>query len=321
MLISYIILSNLITITFGSLCWKLIDITTQSLGVGGSSSLSYTVNFDESYSISVQETHGTSDVYTIENHSDQNSSSSFSKTISEIVEEALSNSIQEDEAKTWDEQIVKDITKVNEKHTENTWNHEENDSNSDGTQNTSDNGSTSNKGSSSSDNTGSHSDETSGLNGGVSIGVPFFSVNGGGEKSTSKGTSHDVNITNSRDRGTTHNKSTGTTTDHTVGKSDSTGNSRGESDSVSESESTTKSNGGSRSVMNAIERSKSTSRGNDETETREIGNTSGKSESQSTSNDYSKTEGTDKTTSQGVSYTFEESVVNNGKHTMSSIDI
>jgi len=292
--------------------WKLIDITTQSLGVGGSSSLSYTVNFDESYSISVQETHGTSDVYTIENHSDQNSSSSFSKTISEIVEEALSNSIQEDEAKTWDEQIVKDITKVNEKHTENTWNHEENDSNSDGTQNTSDNGSTSNKGSSSSDNTGSHSDETSGLNGGVSIGVPFFSVNGGGEKSTSKGTSHDVNITNSRDRGTTHNKSTGTTTDHTVGKSDSTGNSRGESDSVSESESTTKSNGGSRSVMNAIERSKSTSRGNDETETREIGNTSGKSESQSTSNDYSKTEGTDKTTSQGVSYTFEESVVNNG---------
>ncbi|ORX89983.1 hypothetical protein LY90DRAFT_521040 [Neocallimastix californiae] len=292
--------------------WKLVEVTTKAVDSKNSISNTFTVSFDQSYSISVQKSYSNTEGVTIENHVDQTDSNSFSDSISKVVEETLSKSNSNESGESWDNSFTKDITKTNEKHSETNWNNERNSSDTSGTNSSQENGTNWNNSSTSGSSTTTTTDETKAdsVGGGGSIGAFGVGVNGSytHETSTSRGTSSEVNSSTTNDRGGSSSTTSGTSTDRTVGQSDSTGGSKGLSDSISTSESLTNSNGGSRTVSNSVERSSTTGETEESSKTREIGMTTGNSETSEHSVTYSEDTSIQFSNSTSASFSVEESI-------------
>ncbi|ORX45644.1 hypothetical protein BCR36DRAFT_414498 [Piromyces finnis] len=255
------------------------------MALRGKDSFSYTysLTFDESYSISVQESHSSSSSIVIENHRENSNSTNFSSSISDVIETAVVNTSSNDDTTTWDESFMKDITNTNEKHSEDNWNHEKNSSTTSGTNESTDNGTNWGNSFTNSFSLSSSNEETKTKSIEGNANVSVFGIGAGvstsSQTSTSSSSSSEINSSSTSDFGGSFSKTSGTTTDNTTGKSDSTGGSKGPSDSVSVSEQSTRNNGGSRTTSNAIERSSSSSKTTESSNGGEIGFTYGESKS------------------------------------------
>ncbi|OUM70081.1 hypothetical protein PIROE2DRAFT_56973 [Piromyces sp. E2] len=305
--------------------WKAIKLTNITIGAGNSITRAISFTFDDSYSVSLQETSSENESVTLEKNYSENQNENFSTSISQVIEESISTVMSNENGETWDNSIMNEISNTNEEHSENNWNKESNKSDSHGSNSNRDDGSnwssshTSGSGSTSSSGSSNSNDETNSISGGggFTLGISsFLSFNA--EANTSKSTSvtntkessksKESNKSDTNERGGSWSISNGTSEDHTVGSSESNGGSKGKSKSVAISESMTKSNGGSRTVSNSIDRSKSLSDTHDKTTAKDIGFTIGNSTSTTTGKEKGTTKGKDISKSKSVNVSFDISI-------------